>query len=190
MRIKPFRDFVQSMTDLVNRDLSEPDMLVFARPLLVDLLRRDEWLPAQYAQPNPDRYQQYLLHCDPMERFSIVSFVWDVNQETPIHDHTVWGILGVLRGAEISQRYIGGDGEMHKLGPEEILGAGAIDMVSPRIGDIHKVSNGNHRGPSVSIHVYGGNIGRIYRHTYKFDGSIKLFVSGYSADTTPNLWGA
>ncbi len=66
------------------------------------MIRHDDWLPAAYAAPDPARYRQYLLHCDSAERFSIVSFVWGPGQLTPIHDHTVWGLVGVLRGAEIS----------------------------------------------------------------------------------------
>ena len=41
------------------------------------------------AQPHPQYYQQHLLHCDPLERFSVVSFVWGPGQKTPVHDHTV-----------------------------------------------------------------------------------------------------
>jgi len=33
---------------------------------------------------------------------------------------------------------------------------------------------------SISIHVYGGNIGKIERHSYREDGSRATFVSGYS----------
>jgi len=39
------------------------------------------------------------------------------------------------------------------------LRAGEVDAVGPEIGDIHRVSNGLAHGVSVSIHVYGGNIG-------------------------------
>ncbi|WP_430245327.1 cysteine dioxygenase [Neorhizobium sp. DAR64861/K0K2] len=188
MSIKTFRDFVTNLTELADRDPDEAVMLQAAHPLMEDLLRADQWLPDMYAQPNPDRYSQYLLHCDPKERFSIVSFVWGPGQETPIHDHTVWGLLGVLRGSEISQRYEQEAGAMHKVGELEYLESGQIDMVSPTIGDIHQVRNGLKTRPSVSIHVYGGNIGRINRHAFKNDGSQNSFVSGYSSETVPNIW--
>jgi predicted metal-dependent enzyme (double-stranded beta helix superfamily) len=176
------------MTILADRNLAEAAMLAAARPLMADLLARDTWLPDAFAAPDPERYRQYLLHCDALERFSIVSFVWGPGQETPIHDHTVWGLLGVLRGSEVSQRYVRGEGAMHASGPLEILESGATDMVSPTIGDIHKVRNGAAARPSVSIHLYGGNIGAIDRHAYASNGTAKTFRSGYSLDTTPNLW--
>lgn len=188
MSIRLFRDFVRDLTDLADKNLGEAETLQQARPLMAELLRRDTWLPDMFAQPDPAYYRQYLLHCDLKERFSIVSFVWGPGQATPIHDHTVWGLLGVLRGSEISQRYVNEAGSLHAQGGLEILDAGAIDMVSPSIGDIHKVSNGNGQRPSVSIHLYGGNIGAIDRHAFGEDGTLKNFRSGYSLKTTPNIW--
>ncbi len=42
---------------------------------------------------------------------------------------------------------------------------------------------------SVSIHVYGANIGAVRRHVYdEATGAAKDFVSGYTAATVPNLW--
>ena len=42
---------------------------------------------------------------------------------------------------------------------------------------------------SISIHVYGGNIGAIRRHRYDLARCTALeFVSGYSATPLPNIW--
>ncbi|MNO06418.1 hypothetical protein D3C81_2281800 [compost metagenome] len=41
---------------------------------------------------------------------------------------------------------------------------------------------------SISIHVYGGNIGAVKRAVYAEDGSEKPFVSGYSNTRLPNIW--
>ena len=61
--------------------------------------------------------------------------------------------------------------------------------VSPTIGDIHRVSNACDDRVSISIHVYGGNIGRIHRHVFDpATGAEKSFVSGYCSDVVPNLW--
>lgn len=183
-----FRDVVVDLTKLADLSLKEASMLERATPLMQDLLASDHWIPEKFCEANPDRYQQYLLHCDPLERFSIVSFVWGPGQETPIHDHTVWGLLGVLRGCEVGQKYAASDGVMHESGALEYMEAGFIDSVSPTIGDIHKVRNGLRNRPSVSIHLYGGNIGQIRRHAYTDDGNVKAFTSGYSLDVIPNLW--
>lgn len=75
--------------------------------LLKKLVSRDTWLPETHAQPEPTQYQQFMLHADSTERFSVVSFVWGPGQATPIQNHTVWGLIGMLRGAEPTIRQRG-----------------------------------------------------------------------------------
>lgn len=185
------RNFVQSFTLLIDEvGNDENRVFVDGKQLLSELISQDDWLPDRFARPNPDRYQQYLLHCDPMERFCVVSFVWWPGQSTPVHDHTVWGMVGVLRGAELCEEF---DRELSsgrlRPGRTHQLTSGAVDRISPRIGDIHRVSNALADHPSVSIHVYGANIGAVSRHIYATDtGLRKRFISGYSNNVTPNLW--
>lgn len=189
-RIAPLRDFVVAMTRLVDRPLDEAALLAEGRSLLAQLVARDDWLPEAFAQPDPQFYRQYLLHADPLERFSVVSFVWGPGQRTPVHDHTVWGLIGMLRGAERCQRWApGADGRMAPAGSEEILRPGEVDAVSPTIGDVHVVANALADQPSISIHVYGANIGAVRRHVFDpGTGEVKDFVSGYSSSEVPNLW--
>ena len=158
--------------------------------LLRELVSADDWLPPAYAAPDPARYRQYLLHCDSRERFSVVSFVWGPGQATPVHDHTVWGLVGVLRGAELSQPYVREGGVLRPAGRIRRLEAGQVEAVSPRVGDIHRVVNAHADRASISIHVYGANIGAVRRSAFDEAGRPKPFVSGYSNSTLPNLWGA
>lgn len=174
-RIAPLRDFVVAMTRLVEAGADEATLVVEGRRLLAQLVARDDWLPEAFTRPDPQFYRQYLLHADPLERFSVVSFVWGPGQHTPIHDHTVWGLIGMLRGAERCQRYRSADdGRLVPHGGEEILHPGEVDAVSPTTGDVH---------------VYGGNIGAVRRHVFDPQaGEAKDFVSGYSSEVVPNLW--
>jgi predicted metal-dependent enzyme (double-stranded beta helix superfamily) len=155
---------------------------------LRELIAHDDWLPDPFAQPDPERYQQFLLHADSRQRFSIVSFVWGPGQSTPVHDHTVWGLIGVLRGAEIAQAYrVQPDGALTEHGAPQRLERGTVDAVSPRIGDIHRVSNAFGDRTSISIHVYGGNIGAVTRSVYSGGAARKAFISGYSNALLPNI---
>lgn len=187
--IAPLREFVVAVTRIADT-LTNADQAQRVRPLLAELIARDDWLPEDCAQPHPDFYQQYLLHCDPLERFSVVSFVWGPGQRTPIHDHGVWGWIGMLRGSERAQRY--GFDASHKLvaqGDYEVLNPGQLDFVSPTTGDIHVVENSLADQVSISIHVYGANIGAVRRHVFDAaTGAAKPFVSGYSRSDVPNLW--
>ncbi|KKW91939.1 MULTISPECIES: cysteine dioxygenase family protein [Sphingobium] len=186
--IARLRGFVTAFADLVAATRDEGAILESGRALLSRLIARDDWLPEQFTRPHPERYQQYLLHCDSRERFSVVSFVWGPGQSTPVHDHTVWGLVGILRGVEKVERFRRSpDGRLIAHG-EQYLREGEVDAVSPRIGDIHRVTNGLVDRPSISIHVYGANIGAVERATYAADGTAKSFISGYANGVIPNLW--
>lgn len=186
--VSRLRGFVTALADLLAATRDEQSVLESGRALLTRLIAQDDWLPEAFTRPHPEHYQQYLLHCDSRERFSVVSFVWGPGQSTPIHDHSVWGLVGVLRGVERVERYRREpDGRLVADG-EDFLHAGAVDAFSPRIGDIHRVTNGLADRPSISIHVYGANIGAVERATYAEDGTPKTFISGYANSVIPNLW--
>lgn len=182
----PLRDFVAAFERLLDGHPGEPRILLEGTALLQALVARDDWLPDAFAQPDPTRYQQFLLHRDAAARFSVVSFVWGPGQATPVHDHTVWGLIGMLRGAEDSQRHAERDGRWQPDGLPRRLNPGQVEAVSPRIGDVHQVRNAHDDRVSISIHVYGADIGTVQRHTYPPAGGRKPFVSGY----TPAEWPA
>ncbi|HEX4508492.1 MAG TPA: cysteine dioxygenase [Burkholderiaceae bacterium] len=174
--------FVDDLDRLLRDETSEPRIREQGTRLLAELIAQDDWLEPRHAVSDAASYQQFPLHVDAAGRFSVVAFVWGPGQATPIHDHTVWGLIGVLRGAEISQgyRYTGPD-RMVEDGPPHRLDRGDVAEVSPMIGDVHRVRNAYADRTSISIHVYGGDIGTLARSIYGEDGSRKPFVSGYSA---------
>jgi 3-mercaptopropionate dioxygenase len=189
LRSDRLRTFVGQIAALLDDAASEPTLLETGGARLRELIAHDDWLPDAYARPDPERYQQYLLHADSRQRFSVVSFVWGPGQATPVHDHTVWGLIGVLRGAEIAQPYhLDERGTLIASDKAKRLETGAVDAVSPRIGDIHRVSNAHQDRVSISIHVYGANIGAVSRSVYPGHGGRKEFISGYSNDVLPNIW--
>ncbi|RYF77615.1 MAG: cysteine dioxygenase [Comamonadaceae bacterium] len=182
------RQFVVALGRLLDEAPDEPRVLREGGALLAALVAHDDWLPDAFAQPDAQHYQQHLLHADAQERFSVVSFVWGPGQATPVHDHTVWGLIGMLRGAEISQGYAPVADRWQPHGEPLHLRPGQVEGVSPRIGDVHRVANAFDDRVSISIHVYGANIGAVARHVYPPEGGRKPFVSGYSNRVLPNLW--
>lgn len=182
------REFVTSLATVLDTHSSEPEILEKGSELLGQLVRHDDWLPEDFAKPHPQFYQQYLLHADSLERFSVVSFVWGPGQVTPIHNHTVWGLIGMLRGSESAQNYAYHNGNLQKSGTPILLRAGSVEVVSPTVGDLHKVANAFDDQVSISIHVYGANIGAVKRSVFYDDGSSKPFISGYSNTLIPNIW--
>src|SRR5690625_287432 len=171
------------MTELVNSANGDEEIILSrGEEILGELVAQDDWLPDEFAKPHPEHYQQFLLHCAPDKSFSVVSFVWGPGQKTPVHDHTVWGLIGMLRGSEVEENYeLGAEGEPVKKLDSATLKPGMIGKVSPTIGDIHKVSNAYDDRVSISIHVYGADIGEVERHVFDENTSQKkTFISRYS----------
>lgn len=176
------RTFVHDVSQILLTETSEELFLPRVGELMRVLVSHDNWLEPACARSHPSFYQQYLLYADPDDRLSVVSFVWGPGQSTPIHDHTVWGVIGMLRGSEYAQQYdVGVVGRPNPIGQVLRLMPGDVEYVSPRLGDVHQVRNAYSDRVSISIHAYGGNIGKIKRHIFAADtGSVKDFISGYA----------
>ncbi len=186
-----FGAFIAAFSALVDADGADERRIFDAGgKLLADLVRHDDWLPEAFARPGADSYRQYLLYRDPRARFSVVSFVWGPGQRTPIHDHTVWGMVGVMRGEERCEEYdVPTPGRPMTPRGSHPVRPGEVDFVSPRVGDIHVVSNALPDRPSISIHVYGADIGAVSRHVYDpATGAPQAFVSGYHGAAQPGFW--
>jgi predicted metal-dependent enzyme (double-stranded beta helix superfamily) len=187
------RRFIADMTSLTGgawQDKDEGAIVEVGRKLLGDLVSHDDWLPEAATKCPPHGYAQNLLWCDPFERFSVVSFVWAPSARTPVHDHQMWGLVGMLRGSETSQAFARDASTGALLTGETVtLAPGDVEVLLPSAGDIHQVTNALSDCGSISIHVYGGNIGAVRRFTFDpATGQPKLFVSGYTNQSVPNLW--
>jgi predicted metal-dependent enzyme (double-stranded beta helix superfamily) len=187
--IAPLRDFVCGMTALADAGGDEALFLKEAPSLLRKLVLSDHWLPPEYTAPT-DTYRQLLLHCDPQQRFSVVCFVWGPGQQTPVHNHTVWGLVGVHQGAEISTEMVPDPhGGPMRPGRVDRLKRGDVVVLSSNSYDTHRVENAAKGRTSISIHVYGANIGAVTRAMFNAETSQpEYFISGYDNKAVPNLW--
>ena len=173
--------FLADITRLVDSAPAEPDLLAQAQVLMTGLLEQDDWLQPEFTLPHPHQPQQFLIYADPQSRFSVVSLVCGPGQSTPIHDHTVWGLMGMLRGSLSCQPYSRmSDGRWVPAGFQIDMLPGDIEAVSPRTGDVHKVWNPLPDRVSISIEIYEGPIGLLERHIYREDGTRQVFIDGYA----------
>jgi len=179
-QIQVLQPVIHAIEQGLAQQLDEKDLIQTFLPQFKKILQNSAWLDAEFKQPHPQFYQQYLLYLDPEERFSIVSFVWGPGQKTPIHNHEVWGVIGVLEGAEVSTGFKRDNAGLYEILPKNHLAVGDSDWFSPASGDIHAVENAFDDQVSISIHIYGANIGKVERFTYQLDGTAKQFISGYS----------
>ncbi|SDG07013.1 Predicted metal-dependent enzyme of the double-stranded beta helix superfamily [Lentzea fradiae] len=113
-------------------------------------------LSAAQREPDPDAYRQHVLHVEPDGSFSVVALIWLPGQETCIHDHVSWCVVGTYVGEEEETTYRVQDDRLVPLRVNKTPEGVASYLVPP--GDIHKVCN-NSDSLAISIHVYGADIG-------------------------------
>ena len=147
------------------------------------LVENPEWLLPKYRCAIPSKpYAQYLLYRPPDHAFSVVSFVWNAGQGSPVHDHCTWGVTGQLDGEEEERRFHLTAGGIELIAVHRAT-PGDVSHVYPPERDIHQIRNRTGT-PTISIHIYGGDIGSQKRHVYDpVTGRQQPFVSGYDPVT-------
>lgn len=117
-------------------------------------------LTADERAGSPDGYVTHTLHAEPDGSFSVCALVWRSGQQTPIHDHVTWCVVGVVQGAEYEELFALRDGgtALQEVG-RNVNETGAVGGFAPP-GDIHRVRN-HGDDVAISLHVYGADIRRL-----------------------------
>src|SRR5215470_11594067 len=176
-----FGTFVGAVERVVRQGLAPEETVLAIEPLLRSLVADRDWLNDNFCRPIRDKaYAQYLLYRPADHAFSVVSFVWNPGQGSPIHDHCTWGVIGQYEGEEEESRFRIIDNRVERIGVV-LARPGDVSHVYPPSRDIHQIINRS-ASPAISIHIYGGDIGSQRRHTYDPNtAAMQEFISGYDA---------
>ncbi|MDM5281900.1 cysteine dioxygenase family protein [Peribacillus frigoritolerans] len=163
--------FEESIRKVLNVAKSEKEIVNQIQPYFQSLLQNEGLLPESYKQPKPNKYSQFLLYKPQDEAFSIVAFVWGPGQTAPIHDHLVWGLVGIYEGTIEETRYRKISNDESEVGfnlevvETVIAKTKDISFVYPPNADIHSVRN-PFNDIAITIHIYGTDIGKQKRNRY------------------------
>lgn len=151
------------------------------------------WLKDKYRRPPEGKtgvasgYGQYCLYRRGTA-LSVIAFCWGAGKGTPIHDHLSWGVLGFVDGLEKETRFKrlddGSDPNRARL--EEVgaylTKAGETSHITTPQRDVHRVENPGDI-PSVSIHIYGCDMGTQRRRRYDAaTGAIEWYTTPHDSD--------
>ena len=166
-------ELVAGVRSVLRRKLATEVTAELVADQLREHLPKPEVLTPAQRVGHPKRYRQHVLHVEPDGCFSIVALVWLPGQETPIHDHVSWCVVGVVEGVEYETLFAlrQGQGETYlvELGTSENKAGSVCGFVPP--GDIHRVRNVC-SSTAISIHIYGADISRLgssIRRSYGLD---------------------
>ncbi|MBD2731217.1 hypothetical protein H6G96_34115 [Nostoc sp. FACHB-892] len=187
------REFVAIAKEIISStEHNRTETLNILEPHFAALLKKENWLPKPFTQPNPDSglgqgIGQWLLYRSQERVLTIFSLVIPPDAITPVHDHLSWGLVGLYQGKQEETVYCRVDnGELEGRAQLETVGTyqvktGDIYHLLPPDNDIHSVKAITLFAPSISIHVMGNDTGSIWRHHYHPEQkSVQSFRSRYS----------
>ena len=155
-------DDVEKITLRIKNDLTEM------------IQSSDLELPDRIQRPKEDCYARRLFHRDPDLRYTVVVMTWGVGQRTPLHDHAgLWCVEVVAKGAvEVTQFDLLEDsGDVCRFDEVSRIEAGpgvSGSLIPPY--EYHVLGNARADQPSVTIHVYGGEMSRCCAYMPRDDG--------------------
>ena len=147
-------------------------------PLLAELVKHPESIPAEYRRSPDGQRGRYMLHRAP--QFNITSVIWRPGDRAGAHNHETWGVIGVVDNEieETRYRVTETGGERARIEKVSVTrhGRGAVSRLVP--GDeVHAMHNPTSR-ETLEIHVYGRDLAGLKRRTWADDGAEKPLVSG------------
>jgi predicted metal-dependent enzyme (double-stranded beta helix superfamily) len=119
-------------------------------------------LPPDLRRPAPGSYARRLVHSSPDLGYTVLAMVWGPGQGTPLHDHAgMWCVEGVVDGRiEVTQyRLLDRLGRRCRFERQETTtaGIGSAGRLIPPF-DYHTIANARPDEPSITVHVYGGEM--------------------------------
>lgn len=170
--LKRFIWDIQSMVELAD---SEREILVIGRDLMARLVASDDWLPEAFAIAGPGGGAQFQLYSDGLERFTVVGTILSGGAGLLIERPSIWEIMGVLRGAVVEEPF-----DAQAKGAGRSLPPRSVETRASGKGDLLRLSNALPDQLSISIHVYGGEIGKLGRRALTPSGQADEQPSGYA----------
>jgi predicted metal-dependent enzyme (double-stranded beta helix superfamily) len=139
-------------------------------------------LPERFRAVREDTYARRLLHRDPAGRYTAIVMTWGPGQGTPVHDHGgLWCVEGVVEGLIAVTRYAvtpqPGDRYQVRTLDTLLAGTGEAGRLIPPT-DHHVIANALSDRPSLTLHVYGGELDGCQVFVPEADG---LFTSRMKA---------
>ena len=147
------------------------------KAVLIDSLKAGTLvLPGTMCTPVEGSYARRLLHRDPSGQYTVVVMTWGPGQKTALHDHAgIWCVECVVDGnMEVAQYDLTSEdnGHFHFVQRSHVVaGRGSAGCLIPPF-EYHTLSNAA-QTPSVTLHVYGGEMDHCHVFEPLEDGSYR-----------------
>jgi predicted metal-dependent enzyme (double-stranded beta helix superfamily) len=131
-------------------------------------------LPPRFHAVKPEGYARRLLHRDDRLGYTAVVMTWGPGQRTALHDHAgIWCVEGVVEGRMEVTRFElvdEADGTYAFDEKDRIVAAvGSAGSLIPPF-EYHVLANAQSNQPSMTLHVYGGEMTSCHVFERRGDG--------------------
>jgi predicted metal-dependent enzyme (double-stranded beta helix superfamily) len=168
---------VRERLDAVIHGESEARIPELVKSVLIDSLQCGQLAVAPgLRRPIEGTYARRLLHRDPQGRYTIVVMTWGPGQKTALHDHAgIWCVECVVDGNMDVAQYdltsqVGGAFRFEQRN-HVVAGRGSAGCLIPPF-EYHTLGNADDT-PSVTLHVYGGEMDHCHVFEPSDDGSYR-----------------
>lgn len=178
------REFIARVRECIAAGATPREACAAIEPHFAGLLAQDGWLTDEFSGPNPTSGMgggigQWLLFRAGDGGLSLFSLVVPPGEQTPIHDHLAWGLIGLYRGEQEEDVFAADEHGIELDRTQRVLPGGLYSLFPPR-DDVHRVRTVSAE-PSISIHLLTNDTGCVVRHTWDLTTKkIKAFRSGYA----------
>ena len=159
-------DYVRTIESVLDRRTSNKIIVREVSIATKQLVADDRWLDERFRVGSPDCYVRHLLHRDPQNRFVVLALVWNPGQMTPVHDHSCWGVMGLLENTleevcydRLDDGKRPGFAELEQSRGTDV-GKGGVAYLLPPFEEIHRIGNTSGK-PTISVHVYGRDLDEV-----------------------------
>jgi predicted metal-dependent enzyme (double-stranded beta helix superfamily) len=168
---------VRERLDAVIHGEREARIPELVKSVLIDSVQRGQLdVPPGLRRPIEGTYARRLLHRDPAGRYTIVVMTWGPGQKTALHDHAgIWCVECVVDGnMEVAQYDLTsevGSAFHFEQRNHVVAGRGSAGCLIPPF-EYHTLGNADDT-PSVTLHVYGGEMDHCHVFEPSADGSYR-----------------
>ncbi len=160
------RQTVQHLIDRLDESVKMGEVHTITshvKTALCDLIRANDLdIPGPFVRPLKEHYARRLLFRNEELGYSAVVMTWAPGQTTGLHDHAgMWCVEGVVAGQMNVTRFdlVETVGERYRFTQVEEVraGVGSSGALIPPY-EYHVLSNALLDRPSVTLHIYGGEM--------------------------------
>ena len=160
------QQFIDDAKKTAGQDCAPHQCVASIAPRMMRLLAEGEqFLEDHHLESDDKQAARNLIYASEDDTLSLYVLVWQPGQWTPVHDHSSWGVVGVLSGLLEERNYIrmnplqeGDENIDLRPGGIVLMNPGTVTTFVPNPDHIHETGASADGQGAMTLHLYGRNM--------------------------------